>query len=325
MLFRSRTAPAMMVDAPGGWGHNRAVEAFHHFYQPVGRFERYDSLVSSHLTWMVEMSWLERFGYVALWFAILAICIPTSKREWYAVVLAVWLAFGAAGMFTTMLNRSMLWVIPGSLLFGLSGARVVLHDWPSRGRCIGLIAGGSLATLSAVFFCGSIWMPSKPSINLRLGWVHCVGQARKSNGIAETIWIAAPDPAVLGGAYGQRVREWLSQNGSSAGAVFIDWCLGELTPGPSDTVVLSGEGVARFASATSRARRWVFLNPELPPETLNETLTHSPQTYILWGELNPSRARYFWSAFAQKFNQVTFEDVKSAGEYLPNWFESLPK
>lgn len=62
-----RMAPAMMVDAPGGWGHKRAAEAFHHFYQPVGRHERYGSLVSSHLTWMVEWGWWGRGGYVVGW------------------------------------------------------------------------------------------------------------------------------------------------------------------------------------------------------------------------------------------------------------------
>ena len=53
-----RAAPAMIHDAPCGWGKGNAGEAFTNWYQPLDRRERYRTLVNSHLTELVERGWL---------------------------------------------------------------------------------------------------------------------------------------------------------------------------------------------------------------------------------------------------------------------------
>jgi hypothetical protein len=90
------TAPAMMVDAPGGWGLGNSGSAYMNWYQTETRLESYRTLVSSHLTWLVELGWPLRFLYLAGWGAIFLLCWPTREQRWLAVPLGVWLAFGIA-------------------------------------------------------------------------------------------------------------------------------------------------------------------------------------------------------------------------------------
>jgi|GEM_PF-750644 len=319
-----RMAPAMMVDAPGGWGHKRASEAFHHFYQPEGRFERYGSLVSSHLTWMTEWNWWGRIGYVAGWFAVFVLCLPSAKRHWYAVPFATWVAFGVAVMFTTMANRWVLWLVPGVFLLAVLGTRTVLRDWPSWGRWTG-VGACTLSVLAGLTLWGAAVVPSESSIALRYGWVHVGGEF--GGGGSGAIWIAAPDPVVLGKAYGQGLRKRSAESGADARQVLIEWGPAELAPGPSDEVVFSGKGVAGLEgerlAAACKAGKWLLLNPEMPPQALVEALELYPPVRILWGEFHPGNARYVWERFSAEDNHNSFEQATAAGQYLPNWAELL--
>ncbi|HQZ29425.1 MAG TPA: hypothetical protein PK648_14875 [Verrucomicrobiales bacterium] len=306
-----RMAPAMMVDAPGGWGHKRASEAFHHFYQPEGHFERYGSLVSSHLTWMAEWSWWGRIGYVAGWLTVFVFCLPSAKRRWYGVSLAAWVAFGGAAMFTTMANRWVLWVVPSILFLCVLATRALLFDWPSWRRTIG-IGFGTFAFLVGIVLWGSLIFPSRPTVELDSGWVRLAGVA------GSAVWIAAPDPQVLGKLYGQHLRKQVL-----AKTYFVEWSPGELVPGESDSVVFSGEGIGGLygerLTAAGRAKKWIFVNPNPPPQTLAEALDSSPPIRILWGEFHSGRARYQWDAIALEFEQIYLEEITTAGKYIPDW------
>jgi len=313
-----RTVPAMMVDAPGGWGHNRAREVFHHFYQPEGRFERYGSLISSHLTWLAEWGWGERIGYIFSWLSVFALCLPSAKQRWYAGVLAAWVAFGTAAMFTTMANRWVLWVVPGILLLGVLGSRTALHDWPSRRRWFG-VGNGTLAILAGIVLWGAFVFPSRPSVRLHLGWI------RMGDDQVPAVWIAAPDPAVLGQAHGQRFRQQPLEGDS--GAIHLEWHHGELDPGPSDTVVFSGKGIAglegKRLTTAAGAKRWILLNPDFPSQAFVEAMKSSPPIRILWGEFHAGNARYVWEGLAEKNDNISVERVRAAGQYLPDWMEEL--
>lgn len=326
-----RMAPAMMVDAPGGWGHKRAAEAYHHFYQPVGSHERYGSLVSSHLTWMVEWGWWGRIGYVAGWFAVFAVCLPSERRRWYAIPFATWVAFCTAVMFTTMANRWWLWLAPGILFLGVLGTRVALRDWPS-GAWWAWAGAGTLSTLAGLLLWGSMIAASAdPPIMLRSGWVR-VGK-ELAGGKEGTTWITAPDPAVLGKAYGQRLRKHVSQEARSD-SFLVEWYPGgrhlvDLAPGPSDTVVFSGKGAAdlegEWLAAAGKAAGWIFLNPDEPARPLTEALESSLPIRIYWGEFHRGRTRSLWDAIALKFEQILLEEISGSSKYLDQWEELLRK
>lgn len=313
-----RMAPAMMVDAPGGWGHKRAAEAYHHFYQPVGRHERYGSLISSHLTWMAEWNWWWRIGYVVGWMSIFALCSPSTKRRWYGVVLAIWVAFGAAAMFTTMANRWVLWGGPGVLLLGVLGTRIASNEWPLRRRWV-WVGTGTFALLAGIVLWGAIIFPSRPSVRLHSGWVRLGGED------APSVWIAEPDTTVLGQTYGQRLRQQLRYKESPT--ILLEWHKGKLNPSPSDMVVFSGKGVVGLSmerfSAAAEAEQWIMLNPDMPSQAVAEALESSPTIRVLWGEFHPGHARYAWESLDGKFDHISLERMTAAGEYLPDWIAEL--
>lgn len=319
-----RMTPAMMVDAPSGWGMKQGSEAFHNFYQPEGRFERYGSLVSSHLTWMTEFSWWGRFGYVLGWVTILFFCLPSRHRWWYAVVMATWVAFGTAAMFTTMANRWVLWVIPVALFFGVVIERIRLKDWPAR-RYLLFPVGLTVTCLLLFYLVGAFVLPSDPQVSKRGGWIE-LGESELAQGRS---WIVEPDAAVVGKAYGQKVRSLVRDSASSGRNVLIEWDSGELSPDEKDHLIFSGEGLnelqGTMLAKARQAGKWVLLNPELPTGEFLASIEEgdSPPIHVVWGEFNPGRARMIWEAMAQKHDTVSLEKVTAAGKFLPNWTDRL--
>ena len=76
-----RTAPRMVADAAlTGWGIGNAGDAYMGWYQPLRSHERYRTLVSSHLTWLVELGLGGRMAYCAGWLLMLGICLRRWRR-----------------------------------------------------------------------------------------------------------------------------------------------------------------------------------------------------------------------------------------------------
>ncbi|MAS97178.1 MAG: hypothetical protein CMO55_28645 [Verrucomicrobiales bacterium] len=316
-----RTTPAMMVDAPEGWGLKKASIAFHNFYQPEGRFERYGSLVSSHLTWMVEFSWLGRLGYVLGWMCVFLLCFPSRKRRWYEVGLAVWISFATAATFTTMANRWILWVVPAVFFTAVTVERIRLRDWPSM-KGWGLPVVAAISVLIVIGVIGIWGSPSNPKVTNESGWVT-IGKNGKGN---NRIWIVDPDSEILGKAYGQRLRGLASLLDETENrSVAVQWEKIEPIPNRDDVVFLSGVGLQEVSAQRMdqlvNSERWILLNPDMPSEELVSRIELLPEVCIFWGEFNPGRSRYIWQSIAEKYKHVSFETVTAAGKYLPNWTE----
>ena len=313
-----RNVPAMMVDAPAGWGLKKGSEAFHNFYQPEGRFERYGSLVSSHFTWMVEFSWWGRAAYLLAWSFLLLLCWPSGKRSWYGVACAAWGAFATAALFTTMANRWVLWIVPGVLLLAVLIERIRLKDWPSRRRSL-VPLGISGVVLRGLLVAGSLIRPSHPKVAQDGAWVT-LGSEGETEG---RTWVVEPDPAVVGKAYGQKIRGLVSEDSWSGPRIAIEWQEGEMAPSSEDRLFFSGAGVTALKGATleqaREAQEWILLNPEAPSGELYESLDQCPPIRVVWGEFNPGQGRLIWQALAGKSEQVTFERVTAAGKFLPDW------
>jgi len=97
-----RNVPSMMVDAPGGWGHGSAGDAFMSWYQPLERHERYRTLVNSHFTWLVEFGWVGRFALVCFWMLAFGLGILRWKERGDPLPLAVWASFATAAFFSSV-------------------------------------------------------------------------------------------------------------------------------------------------------------------------------------------------------------------------------
>ena len=136
-------------------------------------------------------------------------------------------------------------------------------------------------------------------------WNFCISRRNRSMGFAHL-------------SYGQHLRKQVL-----AKTYFVEWSPGELVPGESDSVVFSGEGIGGLygerLTAAGRAKKWIFVNPNPPPQTLAEALDSSPPIRILWGEFHSGRARYQWDAIALEFEQIYLEEITTAGKYIPDW------
>jgi len=66
----------MIADAPMGWGHGQAGNAYGQWYQVVGDSRSYLSLVNSHLTWMADYGMVFQLGYISGWVLVLVVCWP---------------------------------------------------------------------------------------------------------------------------------------------------------------------------------------------------------------------------------------------------------
>lgn len=323
-----RAVPQMIVDAPSGWGLKRGPEAFHNFYQPEGRTERYGSLVSSHLTWLMEFSWLQRMGYLFGWFAVLFLCLPSKKTSWYAVALATWVALGTVSMFTTMLNRWVIWVAPAVIFLMVVIARLTRRDWPTRRQWLIPLLTPILAVL--IIICWGWFYPQSVTIQMSSGYVQLGDRGEALE--AGKVWLVAPDTAIIGQAYGQKIRnflkaaDWESVSKETGIRCFlVEWQSGHCRSVKEDLVVVMGEGVQTIEGQKlkemSTAREWVFLNPGSPTKELFESLGELPPVRVVWGEFHPGQNRMIWKALANKFDNVSFETAQAAGKYLPNWLD----
>jgi hypothetical protein len=137
------SVPAMMTDAPLGWGRGCSGEVFMRWYQQPGRTESYRTLVSSHLTTLVEGGFLRGGLYVWLLGFCLLVAWPGTGRTWYATSFSLWLCLIAGGLFSSVLEARLLWVLPmvGTCGVVVSRLRARLSlPWQSIARLSAFIA-----------------------------------------------------------------------------------------------------------------------------------------------------------------------------------------
>lgn len=308
-----KVVPRMILDAPEGWGHERAAEAFRQWYQPVGRMETYGRLVSSHATWLVEWPWYLRLGYALGWLGVFALLTPDSRASngsaWLAAPLAVWLSFCVGALFTAIAHRWQLWLVPGGMLLLVLTARLWRWQWPPRGVWRVWGAGLGLVVMGMVV----VALITESSVTLKKGLVSVRGSVE----VKETWLLPGIDETVLGQFYGHRLRSSCVKQSCQA---WIRWKSGAALPGQATRVICVGSTsknlLEQDQEILAKAKDLIFLNPDEPVPWLQEALKSEIKVTCRFGSFAAGSSRFIWQALAAANPQIRLEIIEGRGRYV---------
>lgn len=299
--------PQMMVDAPEGWGRGQAAWAFMQWYQDVDAPETYLNLVSSHCTWLVELSWSWRFAYIFGWGAILMLCWPSQRLRWSTIPLGVWITFLVAASFTHVAQSHWIWVTPGLALVIVIAGRLVSHSWPTLRGWLG-VTGVTVVAIAAAVISTMFMNPKCKIAGTPFG--AAIGSANPAT------WVIG-DPKVLGQQPGKTLRRYIQQ--TPAEAVGFSRSLAAIPPSALNHTTkwvvagsLNADDLEELRKLVAANQKVVCLNPWFYP--IEAGLTNSPEKPMVhFGNFSQSPARSSWESLQAA--QV----IDGAGEFLPNW------
>lgn len=295
-----KSAPAMMLDAPGGWGLGNSGKAFMEWYQPLDHNEPYRTMVNSHLTWLVEFGWIGRFLYLTGWLAVFMICLPDARSRWLAVPFGVWLAFLVSAIFSSVAEERWVWVVPGLALLAATAWRIKTGIWPKpAGWLIPPIVAILALLLVLIFGRGSEIQRVKSAVVIGKG--------------TPTIWVAT-DEKVLGARPGRMLRTFKQELDGACLGIVAD--LKELPDVSGTTVILAGrfssdpsDTVRKLADATSV----LLVNPAIFPEEVGEMGKLNGKLTVVIGGFAQTPAARSWEADFQT------QRLAGVGDFVPDW------
>lgn len=279
--------PQMMCDAPLGWGLGNSGSAYMNWYQPLDRYERYRTLVSSHLTWFVETGWAGVCFWMAAWLSVLyfGIVVGLRFRRWSCF--SEWICLCVAGAFSSVMESAWLWIAPVATalceaVFFRRGLWLCLHRCAILGSCCGLVFTVMSFTMVKTFCAAS---PVRKS----LSWVEYLG-----NGCL--CWVVV-DPDVLGGENYPRVLR------AAADMLPVTFRLvddaSEL-PVDADFVVFCG----KKDSGGKRGRKvTIWLSPTAGATVASDDI-------VMVGE---------FSAASDCWGSAKMIEVAGVADYIPSW------
>ena len=301
-----RNVPSMMVDAPGGWGHGTAGDAFMGWYQPLDRHERYRTLVNSHFTWLVEFGWIGRFAFVWAWMFAFGMGIVRWKTRGDPLPLAVWVSFATAAFFSSVAEEWLVGVVPVAMLVPAVRSFCSATGAARRLTVVAtLLASGLL--LSGFVILGIACRPADV-----LPVHRSVDGARLTVGEGPLAgWIVCDEAAMGGAAYGRILRAYARTAEGNARTYCIARDLAAV-PADARRIALCGrsadEGPGALARFTALADVRV-LSPSRPADWLAARRA-KPFVRVFCGEFAPSCP-------AEDAEGLTV--VSGAADYLPNW------
>lgn len=306
-----KAAPAMMVDAPDGWGLGNSGTAYMQWYQPLDRNEGYRTMVNSHLTWLVELGWPWRFLYLLAWAAVFCLCCPSKQNRFlHFVVFGCWLSLAVASVFSSVGESPWVWVMPGTALVMALGLRWRGRDWPAGRTWAGGLALAVALTMGLLIL-GSVSNP---------GLVHCKNGAVILGRGPTGIWIVS-DEDTFGKYFGPPLRRAFAESLESASVAVSD-----RMPEPSITENGKLLVVARLNDKQADSEifhRWLQSN--------NRVLLINPWAHpsrALSGMLEKGNLDVWIGQFSQAPSIASWENRKDirmrvfdgVGDYSEDWF-----
>lgn len=299
------TAPVMMTDAPSGWGMGNSGKAFMQWYQPIQCTERYRTLVSSHLTWLVEFGWLLRFSYIFAWAIVAFLCFPTQHNRWMSIPFGIWATFGTAMLFSSVAESPILWIIPALALSATIAYRIKTSIWLGIRAWLFALGFAVCACLAVALIGGG-----KSEISGSLSRV-VIGKKPIST------WLVV-DEAALGGKYfAKRLRQYLIESSHGQG-VGVVWSLADLPKDTSNAIVVvagtpGGMNPKQWERISNLSNRIILLAPGYYPQETGMVFNKNTPIEVLFGEFSQS---VFFTEWMQTGKIHLIDNV---GDFLPNW------
>ena len=316
-----REVPHMMADAPDGWGFGNSGRAYMEWYGDLPRSHTVRSLISTHLTWLVEMGNAGRVTYVFLWVLALALFAESAACGRSALPLAIGVAFFASAVFNHVGESPALWAAPALSLAAYAAGR------PWR-RARSVCAWASVAVIAASLAVASGSLLCRPSAVDRRGGHFAVrrsGPAVIMNGGTPSTWVVddvCSGYALSGGYFtGREVRTFFSQV-SDLMPLGVVRSVEDL-PRDAEKVAVGGMSCADYirlwkAGGVARPpKRLLLVSPPFPPSEVPGDLLAASEVKMVAGEF---AARY-WPRGEAKPPWVEIE--KRAELYIPDWMERV--
>lgn len=307
-----KTSLRMMRDAPRGWGDMHVGLAYDIWYRPLAHRRWLASLINDHLTVMTSMGWTGRWLWVSGWFALVLVLLRHSlRRGLLPMVPAVWLAFGVAAWFNTMMAAWSLWILPVVLTGWWTWAVRPWRNWRSSIWPLAASGGMGFVVCLFLFWAGNRLPDAKPS-------VRTDGRCVLLNGDTPRLWVVDDRETLEALTAGIRIRTLYEQKPilpSMGYAVRL-----ADVPKSVDRLVLAGRSGSDYLAALAagmapKARELVFLSPPFGPDRVPQDLLANGGVRMLIGEL---AARYV-DVYGEGPYPSWVTLVKGAELYLPNW------
>ena len=306
------SVPAMVVDAPGGWGLGSSGCEYMSWYQPLENHERYRTLVNSHLTWLVELGWAGRMAYTCGILLLLGMGVVRLKIRGDPLPLAVSASFVASAFFSSVAEEWLVCAVPVVMLlpllktFALEATARMRYVLLAAAFLAGCLLLGGVAVLGVAYRPQSA-MPVHKSYD---GTRIVLGEGLPS------IWIVA-DPEAMGGcAFGRLLRSFAmtSEGRGRAYGVVRDIAA---VPDNVRQIALCGRAadvdvgtLVRFASLAEVR----VISPRHPGKWLAERAKA------------PYNIRVFCGEFASSCPEEDADGltiVDGAAEFIPDWPRQL--
>jgi O-Antigen ligase len=317
-----QSALQMAAENPVGFGEGKSGEAYMQWYQDINSTSEYRTMVNSYLTFLIEQGWL--------WFAVALLATtlfwfwslpgkPGSVSSDIAIGFrASILAFLVSGIFSTIMEEPVLWVIPVSCALILAGCSLfcsVSFSW----RKIAFPVALTLFVLFALYLGGLVQSHADPLsrkfTNDPDGRTASELAIKKSFSGQKT-WVVVPDPKVLGPCYGKLLRQLVIETG-----VTLKLESPADLHGPLDRLLLVGNAVKVPPVAAT------FSTILLAPAVISEVdaqawSTSSPHLTLVVPSIDEDRRVRFWRDYLSttKSANVTLITLNGVGLRVDwNW------
>jgi hypothetical protein len=289
-----QSALQMAAENPTGFGTGKSGEAYMQWYQPIDATSEYRTMVNSYLTLLVEQGWfwftLVLLAATLFWFWSLPGKPESISSEIAIGLRASILAFLVSGIFSTIMEEPILWIIPVSCALILAGwsllTRVSL-SWP-RGTFAAVL---TLFVLFALYLGGLVQSHGDPlarKFARNSDDVIASELGLKKNSTGQKTWVVVPDASVLGPCYGKLLRQLVIETG-----VTLKLESSTDLHGPINRLLLVGNAVK--VSPVAPAFSTILLAPAVISEVDAQAWsTSSPHLTLVVPSIDEDRRVRFW-------------------------------
>lgn len=312
-----KEVPSMIVSAPSGWGLGMSGDAYVNWFQPLERFHAPRTLINSHFTWLVELSWPIRYLYVFGWIFLLSTLLYATVKGSNPVALAVWSAAGVAAIFNSVLED---WEVWAPLVISLT---LALPSLKKVFRVKQLVCCVLSSMVVSGVILGGVFLSADP----RGGDVpvYCNAKRVEVNGRNPSVWVVDDQWAFCGGyggVLGKEIRMFYMDN-PEAEALGYARDIAHL-PRKINRLVLIGTSAEAFysrwkadPSAVSEADEIVFFSPPFQAAHISDEFRQKFKTIVVHGGMTG-----LTNSVPTSLSSST-RIVPGAELYIPGWLRSV--